>query len=539
LSFIPALALLFIPQPGNGLRAELLPSQGTFKGIYHRDRAGVGRFSFFFVHRSLLQSFDKHEGEYIKVEVRKAVQPMNPGPSVIHEVGEIKRLPAPPLSITVQVLPAGIRTNSAVQVLARVRNTGQNTVRIMPSSMTVGIARTVPAAAARMDFLHSGYAAGQFMNSRKRQLRSLVLSVPWRRHHIIGSPADVVPRTILSPGESLPFVLALDNGLDPGDYEAEAMLHVAVKDQQVPVAAWHAFSTPLGEASGPGERLALTMSTARVVDQWWRFYDKGFRTRHRWYVSNLVLSNATDTVRALPECRHSGGGKLWLGRLLGWSRENNPVPLTFDYPRNSSMGPPGTPCRMATFRQGNTARSEIRFRTMSFFPERPLARITCRLLTDRGLETFTVSDSFADRLFVPPPDFGPGTRGVKCRVRTDSATYQQGQGVLLFWQIVNAKQDPVVLGNKSGWTVLLDGMPASNIRHHRTGWGWATMRGPFTHQESFIELDSQHLPPGKHTVRIQCTGHGGRYKNANGESIPVLHGTLQSNPWTFTVEKKN
>ena len=67
----------------------MMPSSGTFRGIYHKNYAGVGEFGYFMVHKQLLEKLAPYDGKYIELEVLKARQPINPGTSVIQEIGAV------------------------------------------------------------------------------------------------------------------------------------------------------------------------------------------------------------------------------------------------------------------------------------------------------------------------------------------------------------------------------------------------------------------------------------------------------------------
>src|SRR5688500_10889557 len=91
--------LPIIAVAASSLSAECLPSEGVFEGYYHRDRWGVGHFNYFLVHPDLHAQLSAFEGDPIRLVVTKAIQPENPGDSMIHEIGAITPLPKSPLQI--------------------------------------------------------------------------------------------------------------------------------------------------------------------------------------------------------------------------------------------------------------------------------------------------------------------------------------------------------------------------------------------------------------------------------------------------------
>jgi hypothetical protein len=518
--------LLFVFQTLS--HGEILPTEGTFKGMYHCYRSGIGRFSSsYLIPESLQSKFDKYDGKLIEVNVTKGIQPANPGYAIILDVAEIKELPVPPVSLNLEIIPNKIPANGAFQILVRIKNNSNNTITIKPESVTIA-ALQVPDDKSEQGDFYSYYHIGQFMSElQHRQLRSVIYSVPWRSYHILGNPSDVVGRVSLEPGQSFPFVLAFDEGLVKGQYEAEAILQYYINNgaDSIPVGDWIDFDI------GAENTVALRAKSDLAL----KMLD--IKTQYKWFLTNLTVTNNGNSKRMLPQGILDHGEILWLGRIYGWSSDGKEIPLTFENPLYSS-GPPSNPFTITETSPGDTVNSEIRFRPMSYFPDNPITRVTCELLTDHGLEPFVLNDTFNDSLFIKPPSYGSEKNGAKCRIRTDSTSYKRGDGILLFWQVVNIKQQPITLTDKNGWTVEIDGKKVKNLRGETKIWGWATKYGPFQPQENNIEIDSSNLSIGKHSVQIFCEGKGGTYSNANNENVPAFKGTLKSNSWTFTLEEK-
>ena len=86
--------------------AEILPTKGTFRGIYEVNRAGVGRLNFFIFSQSLKDRMAPYENKYIEIEILKAQQLMNPGDVVVEQFGNVTRLPDPPLELRLKAVPS-------------------------------------------------------------------------------------------------------------------------------------------------------------------------------------------------------------------------------------------------------------------------------------------------------------------------------------------------------------------------------------------------------------------------------------------------
>ena len=75
------------------VRAASMPRSGTFEGVYHRDQWGVCLFGPFHVQPRLHSKLKDYEGKRIRLVVKSAWQPRNPGPSIITNIETITELP--------------------------------------------------------------------------------------------------------------------------------------------------------------------------------------------------------------------------------------------------------------------------------------------------------------------------------------------------------------------------------------------------------------------------------------------------------------
>ena len=504
--FVPGMVVL-LALVGSA-RAELLPTTGTFKGIYHQDRFGGRHFLFFNIPANLYDAFDKHDGKYIEMDVLKGEQPMVPGNVNIKSIGAVKELTPPDITLTARVAPASPAAGAPFQVIVRARNTGDKPVGFGPGGRI--LFRSSPL----LDVSVAG--AGQ--------LRNLVESVPWRRHHILGHPVDHVSKIDLAPGERMTWALSMDQGIPAGQYEIEAGLELEDHDERTPVATWASLDVGAVAAEENLKRTTLSLTHSP------------FKTGSEWVSVQLHLTNEEGAnARAIPQCVDHGKVPLWAGRLHGYTAEGVEVPLTFDYPLDYAKGPPEGAWRPTPIpREG--LKMTMTFRAASWFQPAPIKTLTCDILTDRGLETFTITDAFDDRLFRPLPPFGEIKQGVKCRFRAQKQTYTQNEPIRLYWQVANVDQVPVMCRSKDGWQVKIDGKRIKTARNAHRLWGWATEQGPYPPDEYFLDLKDVTLPPGRHSVQLVCKGSGWHaYRNANGAEIPVFKGSLVSNVTHVTI----
>lgn len=502
------------------VRAELLPTTGTFKGIYHQDRFGGRHFLFFNIPEELYSAFEKYNGKYIEVEVLKGEQPMNPGNVTIESIGTIAELFPPGITLTASVAPASPVAGTPCQVIVQAQNTGDKHVDLRPGIRV--LLRGSPVSTGPP-------VTWSYSPINTWHLRNLVKSIPWQRHHILGHPADHVSKIELAPGESLPWAISFDQGVPAGRYELEAGLAIEGNDERTPVAAW--VSLDVGTVAGEENLGRTTLNLAHSP----------FKTGPEWVAVQLNLTNEEDSkARAIPQCMDHGKVPLWAGRLHGYAQDGVEVPLTFDYPLDHAMGPPEGMWQPTLIpREG--LQMTMKFRAESWFQPAPLKTLTCDILTDRGLETFTITDAFENRLFSPPPPFGETKNGVKCRSRAQKENYKQNETIRLYWQVVNVDQVPVTCRSKDGWQVRIDGKNVKSAYNADRVWGWATEQGPYWPDEYFIDLKDVTLTPGRHSVQLVCKGSMQRfYKNANGAKIPVFKGSLLSNviPVTIVPERK-
>lgn len=197
-------------------RAEILPRDGTFEGVYRRDRWGVGRFAFFLVNPRLHEQLKAFEGKNISLEVKNAEQPINPGPGIIQEIGEIRKLPDSPLEINFKPNYRRSLDDGLVEVVCYLRNRENNPLCASIDGISVFSPREVDGPD-KPDFFFPVY-------SRRQMSATNGEGVQWLNGHFVmlqvwnGRPNLERGRQVqLNPGEEAPYIARIR--LAPGQYE--------------------------------------------------------------------------------------------------------------------------------------------------------------------------------------------------------------------------------------------------------------------------------------------------------------------------------
>src|SRR4029453_17072043 len=71
-AYIASIVVAIAPIPST--RAEILPTNGVFQGIYFQNRAGVGHFDFFIVSAELTKKLAPYNGKFVEIEVLRGIQ---------------------------------------------------------------------------------------------------------------------------------------------------------------------------------------------------------------------------------------------------------------------------------------------------------------------------------------------------------------------------------------------------------------------------------------------------------------------------------
>lgn len=216
--------------------AETLPTTGTFEGVYHRDRWGVGHFLFFIVHPGLHEKLAKYEGKLIRLKVTKGTQPMNPGPAIMLAVGEIKELPQPPLEIRTKTRPTKVTAGQPFQLMVEVTNRSEVDSLLYP----VHVLSTI-----RQPSLHPGqkpndpywmikeYTVGQLSIGCTRT--QMGASEPFRGRANLNGRSG---RLLLPRGASYVWVTSFPKGVPPGDGELKVDVPYALAEPKAAYGPW-------------------------------------------------------------------------------------------------------------------------------------------------------------------------------------------------------------------------------------------------------------------------------------------------------------
>ena len=504
-----------------------LPTSGTFDGVYHRDRWGVGHFLCFIVHPDLHKNLAEYEGKLVRLKVTKGAQPVNPGPAILLALGEIKELPHPPLGIRVKTRPRKVTGGQPFQLVVEVTNKSKDGSLLFP----VSILSTI-----RQPYAHSGQRPNE-PSSFIKQYTVGQLSVGGRSIHMggwetFGSPPNLKGqggRLLLSPGASYALVASLPKGISAVDAELKIEVSYALADPKASYGVWKSHgrfevwqdfpvqqAKPAGPTTEKQERL-LAVSEVNLTDG-----------EDGWTSLRFRLSPAKDAEKFAQ-----------IARLEGFVAGGSAVELeAVRLPERSTRD--GIAQLLELPKTGVIISG--RFRKQSRFAP-PITRLCVLVLTDHGIETVILSDRFNDSDVPPGTPFGPQTGGVKMRIRPAKATFKEGEPLKFHLQAVNVSGKPVCWWKPStglGQNVVIEIDGARIKQPDRKAeyiGGWAakwTCKNP---DEWTIKLpNTLKIARGKHTLCYVIASKGGKYKNANNKLIPLFRGRIHSNEVSFSVE---
>jgi hypothetical protein len=194
--------IAFVLCYGTPSRGELAPDSGTFAGIYHQDRWGVGHFGDFFVSPELHERLSDFEGRRVRIEARRIVQPINPGPAFIQEITHIVAAPKSPLRMEVVARPSRLLPQ-CYELTVFMVNRGGNPIDINLERLTLEGSwppeRKVYKEEAQR---HMGYTNKQLSVNRQSFLHGWDGDSPISSHVVI--PVGRIVR--IAPGQKFPIV---------------------------------------------------------------------------------------------------------------------------------------------------------------------------------------------------------------------------------------------------------------------------------------------------------------------------------------------
>src|SRR5690349_18371139 len=116
-----AIAALLLESSGRG---ELLPTKGTFRGIYRVGRGGAAEMNFFILSDKLKAQLAPFDRKYVEIEVKKGSQF---GDLVfVDEIGKVTQLPESPLELKLSASPGKAGVVGTVDLTCRVINRGHD-----------------------------------------------------------------------------------------------------------------------------------------------------------------------------------------------------------------------------------------------------------------------------------------------------------------------------------------------------------------------------------------------------------------------------
>jgi hypothetical protein len=512
----------------SSLPAEILPETGTFEGIYHRDRWGVGRFEFFVVEPALHDQFAQYEGRRIRVNVTKGVQRVTYGPVHMQSIGSITPLPEPPLKPRIEFTP--LRPNESFQLVCRLENESDQEcfVRLSAVNIVVRQKRTTdwPEKPSYFSTTQTSNNVSTFEWSAG-PLQHLVIAVPDPSGGL--SPSH---RVRISAKESVPIAILFDKGLPAGQYEIEATARGSDRDFGK---VWPE-RTEWAPLDVEESSRAKTLSTIplRVTKKSITPLDDGYELR-------LTLASSGDAPRSIAVPTDIGK-RTWAGRLQAFTADGTTIAMA-----TGERGRSEDPWHLEQIgKAGHDLKFE--FRQEGRFSGQSIHRIVLDLLTDRGVEPIEVANGFHDvHAVVNLPSFGKPVQGAKLRVRPVRSNLKVGQPLQFYVQAANEAGQPVVwwmslpqyVASRECHATEIDGKKI-DLPSHKADYifGWAA---PWTcHRpcEWTCTLpSSERLVAGKHTFRYSIVSPGGVYRNAQGVNVPVLAETLSSAPIDFQISE--
>ncbi|UCG46707.1 MAG: hypothetical protein JSU94_14525 [Phycisphaerales bacterium] len=365
--------------------AETLPTKGTFDGFYHRDRWGVGHFGFFIVRPDLHAALGPYDGKPIRLEVTKGVQPKNPGPAIMLEIGSIEPLSPAPLDVDISTIPCNLEPGAPFQLILNLTNTTEKTLTVPvsgvvvvlygPSDLPGGGEPNAPS------WLVPEYTKAQ-MNVRYLrhiQLGQVIAKTDQREYANLAHGSYI----LIDPNDRFPLVIFFDRGLDAGEYELQATVNGPRPG--VPAYGGQKLDIPkTGRPSSAAEPLRVLHRNIERTDDWYLF-------------EMTVAPPKGRTVRRVAFEMPEPAG--FAGRIRAFAKDGTPIALKaariFADGSSSEYDPPARGrYRMSTMpEKGLKIVGKLRPATPL---RKPVHKILLDILTDRGAETLTLMQEADD-----------------------------------------------------------------------------------------------------------------------------------------------
>ena len=528
---------------------ESLPTSGTFEGVYHQDRWGVGHFGFFIVHPALHAKLAPFDGKLVRLKVTGGTQPMNPGPAVMLGVDEITELPRPPLDIRFRTRPSEVRAGQPFQLIVELTNRSTDGAVLSPGGVFSAIRQPYLQPAQKPnDPSHwfKEYTVGQLSTGGKRiQMHGMV---GYRGRQTFQGRVNLNGRggrLLLLPGASWAWVAWFPKGLSANDAELNVHLSYALTNSTAPLGSrtsqgqfelWHHFDVSKAAGGGPApeDEPRLVVSDVELPDG-----------KDGWTDLQFNLSPAKGKAVRVPGTINRVTGQVdaekyaHIARLEGIAADGSQVEL-----EGLRLPDRGTANGIAQLVELPETGAPIRgrFRKVSRFAP-ALRQVVLRVMTDQGIVSVALAKDFKDKDVSVLPPFGPTIDGVEMRIRPAKEVFKVGEPLVFHVQARNVSGKPVCWwkpSNGLGENVIveIDGRRIEQPdRKAKFIVGWSAKWTCKYPDERTVKLpDTVWLAKGRHTLRYINISHGGKRKNVNNEIIPIVRGRIQSNKVAFSVE---
>ncbi len=493
--------------------AEILPTRGTFRGIYYENRAGVGRFHYFIVPKDLRMELARYDGKYVEVEVLAGRQPINPGPAIISRIGKVRELGPEPVDVKITTFAPGSGGPDTFDILYSFRNTTKQTVTLDASLVAIGLAsyRDVGGNPDEVDgFFKTGYTRKQLAyggDPTQRWNFIWPMAPGASTHFAVGSVR-------LGPGEEVPFIW---HGLPnkPGSHEVVVSATCSTPtENQRPIRAWKPLDLPAPKQKPVSGGTKARATVARDGD---------------WVTVDGKLVNDDPSKLRHIFVQPTGGHVLLPGLVQLQDKRGKPLGADLAWAH-----PSGPWVRREIDKNGLSFR--FRVRQSDRFTQAPEGRLEFWTLTTGGLQKLTISEELPAGPVRPEPKWGETTNGARLRIRPAKTTYAAGERVSLYYQGECDRKNADILWINDGnfhthVLVTIDGKP---VRIGSSGLPDGHVI-PFPFQGN-IELAADDLKPGKHRLRLTVRGDAGIYTNLNRQRFRQFEGTLVSNEVEMRVK---
>jgi len=489
------------------VRAEILPTEGTFRGIYYQNRAGVGHFKFFIVSGEQTKQLAPYNGKYIELEVVSGIQPVNPGPAFIKKIGRVTELPPPPLQVDVKTVCPGSSGPGTFDIVYSFKNGGRSELILDVDRVGIGLEgyRDV----ARPDEVDKAFGRNL---TNKQYTYGGQRNQPWNLIHPMSpgkSTHFYTKRIKLLPGEAVPFVW---HGINESPGEHEVVVSAALPsggDEPIPVMFRKALDLPLERI--PVQRSDLTIHAKAARDA-------------EWLTIEGRLCNETEGEKSI--FAQPDGDQLFLPGLVqleGPDGKLLSIDLDWEEPYTGWT-------RKYIAREGTAFR--FRVRQSNHFHMAKESRLCLWTVTDDGLEKLTVADDLPAPPIVRDVPWGKAENGCRLRIRMAKDHFAIGEQPRFFVEIESDGTSADILWINGGDSkILVDGEPAklyttALVHDHVLGFP----------RQGEIKLAHNHgLAEGKHNLTVEVQGRGGEYTNLTNRKFRKFEGKLISNAVEFSL----